>query len=177
MKILLVNNQTKHLTKLQKLLKEHVVQTIGKDEFTCEIAKDFEVVIFSGGSNVATVKNHQEVYKNETEFILKSDKKVIGICLGCEIIARAFNCNLIHLKSKVKGIIDMSYDDKVIPVFSAHNYAIKTPSPEIKVLATSTNGIEIFKHKLKPIYGIQFHPEISLGNNLGHEIFLKILEF
>lgn len=70
----------------------------------------------------------------------------------------------------------MKFENKEIPVFESHRFAIEKISNVIEALATSDHGIEMIKHKDKPIYGLQFHPESFIDKTQGDEIFLKILE-
>ena len=55
-----------------------------------------------------------------------------------------------------------------ILVFESHNFEISKLPKELIPIAESTNcKYEIIKHIDKPIFGTQFHPEMSLdGNNL-----------
>jgi carbamoylphosphate synthase small subunit len=43
-------------------------------------------------------------------------------------------------------------------------------------LANSIEGIEIIKHKDKPIYGFQFHPEMFPNLSDGDELFANIVK-
>ena len=188
MKILLVDNHTKNIKELKDLLNNFDFSLIKKEQFSIKIARNFDLIVFSGGSGIGvySVKNHKEEYKTEIDFIKNTDKKVIGICLGCEIIAVAFDCSLKKLKlpekgiTKIKmskGLFDTLFDTKKeILVYESHRFAIDKVSEDIEILATSDDGIEIFKHKNKPIYGLQFHPEIFINKTQGREIFLKILK-
>ncbi len=176
MKILLVDNHTKNLEETKKLLNSFDFLVCKKEEFSNDFANTFDLIIFLGGSCVNSVKNHREDYKNEIDFISKTDKKIIGICLGCEIVATAFNCSLKELRAKEKGISNIKFENEEIPIYEAHRFVIDKVSDEIEILATSNHGIEIIKHKTKPIYGLQFHPEMFVDKTKGDEIFFKILE-
>lgn len=185
MKVLIVDNKTRNLEQLKDLFLDFDFSVVTKDSFLAEQAELFDLIVFSGGSGVRSVKNHTEDYKNEIDFIKSTDKKVIGICLGSEIIATAFGCSLKELKSPEKGIttIKMSKagfdildnNSREISVYESHRFVIDKVSENIEVLATSNNGVEIFKYKNKPIYGVQFHPEVFVDKTQGNEIFVKIL--
>lgn len=176
MKILLVDNHTKNLEETKGLLNGFDFSVCKKEEFSNDFANIFDLIIFLGGSGVHSVKNHSEDYKNEIDFISKSNKKIIGICLGCEIVAKAFNCSLKELQAKEKGISTIKFKNEEIPIYEAHRFVIDKVSDEIEILATSDHGIEMIKHKTRPIYGLQFHPEMFVDITKGSEIFMNILK-
>ncbi|MCC7004627.1 gamma-glutamyl-gamma-aminobutyrate hydrolase family protein [Candidatus Nomurabacteria bacterium] len=175
MKILLVDNHTKNLEETKKLFSGLDFLVSKKEEFSNDFANTFDLIIFLGGSGVNSVKNHREDYKNEIDFISNTDKKIIGICLGCEIVATSFNCTLKELEAKEKGISIIKFENEEIPIYEAHRFVIDKVSDEIEILATSNHGIEMIKHKTKPIYGLQFHPEMFVDKTRGNEIFFNIL--
>lgn len=76
MKILLVDNHTKNLEETKKLLNSFDFLVCKKEEFSNDFANTFGLIIFLGGSGVNSVKNHREDYKNEIDFISKTDKKL-----------------------------------------------------------------------------------------------------
>ncbi|MFM7088944.1 MAG: glutamine amidotransferase-related protein [Candidatus Paceibacterota bacterium] len=174
-KILVVDNHTSSLDHLKSILKDFDFSVINKLEFKSEIATPYDVVILTGGSGVDSVKNHKEDYLAQIDFIKSTNKKVIGICLGCEIVATAFGCTIEELPQKAKGIIDIIYQGERIPVYESHRFAITDTSPDIDILATSSTGIEIIRHKEKPIMGLQFHPESFIDKTKGKEIFLELI--
>ncbi|RLI99955.1 MAG: hypothetical protein DRP06_02685 [Candidatus Aenigmatarchaeota archaeon] len=83
MKILLVNNLTKHLEELQEILKPHKITTVHFQELPKNYS-DFDYILLSGGSKYK-VKNNEKIYKQEIELIKKSEIPVFGICLGFDI--------------------------------------------------------------------------------------------
>lgn len=38
-------------------------------------------------------------------------------------------------------------------------------------MAVSQYGHELFRHNTKPIYGLQFHPEVAAESQTGDELF------
>ena len=137
MKILLVDNHTNHLDAILPLLTDHEYSICCRELFTDSIASPFDLIVLLGGSGVRSVKNHKEDYKNEIDFIQKTTKKIIGICLGCEIIASAFNCKLSENDSIHKGVYTITYGKENINVYEAHRFKIENVSIDIKILATS----------------------------------------
>jgi GMP synthase (glutamine-hydrolysing) len=179
MKILLINNHSKHLKKLQNILKNCKVQdckitTIDFQKVTLDYATKFDAIILSGGYHVSSVVNHPEVYSNELKIIKKSNKPILGICLGFELIACSYNENLTKRKFLKKDIVPvkiLEQDElfnniplfhKHIKAYESHIWTLRTlkKSSKFQVLAKSKYGIEVIKHKTKPIYGVQFHPEM-----------------
>lgn len=176
MKILLVDNHTKNLEATKRLLGSFDFSICNREEFSSDLANAFDLIIFSGGSNVNPVKYNREDYDNEINFIRQTDKKIIGICLGCEIIAITFNCTLKELEAKEKGISTIKFKNREISIYESHRFVIDKVSDEIEILATSDHGIEMIKHKTKPIYGLQFHPEMFIDQTDGDEIFMNIIK-
>ncbi len=58
-----------------------------------------------------------------------------------------------------------------LDVWASHKDEITKLPPDFKILATSTIcDVEAIKHKNKPLYGIQFHPEVHHTPN-GPKVF------
>ena len=174
MKTLIIDNHTKHLKKLIPIFQN---VTVIKREGLQENLKltPYDLLVLSGGSKVPTVLRHPEKYKLEMDIIKKSKIPIIGICLGAEIITKAFNGELQSLPAERKGSIRLKITDpqlkkiicsKIINVFEGHHIGIKTIPKNFISCAYSKYGIEIIKHKNKPIIAVQFHPEISKDKKL-----------
>jgi anthranilate/para-aminobenzoate synthase component II len=119
---------------------------------------------------------------NETNIILNTNKPVIGICFGCEIIVTAFNGKLRRLDSPHVGLRNISIrnSDKEntvrnIQVYEHHQWIIDKAPDNFRIIAWTEDGPEMIRHNQLPIFGIQFHPENLTNQTDGDEIFFQIL--
>lgn len=174
MKTLIINNHTKYLEQLCSFFENSTViqREDIRDNFDFKM---YDLLVFSGGSNIPTVLRHSEDYITEINIIKKVTIPIIGICLGAEIIVRAFKGELQELPVKLRGIIELKIIDAelkrlnksdTIKVFEGHHIGIKTVPKYFAISAYSDYGPEIIKHIAKPIFAIQFHPEISKNKSL-----------
>lgn len=182
-KILVINNGTIHLKKLLSLLPEEVT-VVDYTNITPPQIREADIFILTGSSTLP-VRGNEKVFSKETGIILSSGKPVIGICLGCELIATAFGATLKSLGQKRQGLINIvatPSKDHILEagrnfsVYEGHKWAIDSLPLEIfDILAQSPDGPEIIKHRTLPLWGFQFHPEHMTDETLGDEIFLNIL--
>lgn len=181
MKILLIDNGTTLLDKLKKLIPgdESVVSF---DTFTAEAAAHSELIILSGSSE-GPLFSQKPRFTEEISFIRETKKPVIGICFGHELIVQAFGGSLHELPQQKVGtvVINVERDHELFwgrQQFSAyenHRWGIKTLPDDFEVLASSEHGPEVIRHKSRPIYGFQFHPENCMDKHIADEIFLGVL--
>lgn len=121
-----------------------------------------------------------------TSLILSGDFPVLGICGGHQLIAMSFGApcgpmrplapdeaDITNLSApgyfKEWGFypIEIEQEDPLLkglgasPVFlEAHYWEVKDLPAEFQVLASSaTCRVQVMRHRYKPIYGVQFHPE------------------
>ncbi|MBT2695490.1 aminodeoxychorismate/anthranilate synthase component II [Bacillus sp. ISL-55] len=112
---------------------------------------------------------------------------ILGICLGHQAIAHAFGSSIIKAKrirhgkeSKLvhTGTSLMNELEKHPEVMRYHSLVIEraTLNEDFEVLAEAADDGEIMaiKHKLYPLYGLQFHPE-SIGTKSGKQILSNFL--
>lgn len=179
MKTLIVDNHTKHLEELKNSFEN--VTVISREEIKNISSEDFDLIVLSGGSNVPTVLNHNEIYQEE-EGLLNLGKPVIGICLGCEMICKAFGGELEFMVEHEMGlkefeIVDQSLAEKIgadeFIAFESHSLRIKKIPEDFYEVVRSNHGPEIIKHKTKPIIGIQFHQEVGVTKKLWEWLFAQ----
>lgn len=181
MKILIINNNTIYLGKLKKILGDNKVKIISYNKINLKKITNFDKIILSGGHDVP-VKIYPRAYKKEILLIKKSKIPILGICLGYELIAYAFGERLIFLKSREKGIklIKKISNDKLLNklrkfrLYENHHWAIKRVKNLVS-LAKSKSEIEIFRHPIRDIYGIQAHPENFVNKTEGRRLIKNFL--
>mgnify|MGYP003393175454 CR=1 FL=1 len=183
MKILVIDNGTSYLPQLKNLLSGHDICVINYSEISATDINSFNLIILSGGHKFS-VKGSDEQLNQEMELVKNSSKPIFGICFGFEVIAYTFGAKLKLMESKELGVIDIRVveSDKIFSnisnfqVFESHRWIIEESVSDLTVLARSKDGIEAIKHKNRPIYGVQFHPEMFVEKTCGDELFSNFLK-
>jgi carbamoyl-phosphate synthase small subunit len=95
---------------------------------------------------------------------------MFGICLGHQLLGQAFGGETFKLKFGHRGANHPVKDlttGKVHITSQNHGYAVKADSlpeeVEITHLNLNDNTVEGLRHKSKPIFSVQYHPEASPG--------------
>jgi len=178
MDILIIDNQTRYLEELKQLVRRENVQIVNPKKIDLLDINKFNLVILSGGHKFS-VMNNEEKYAEEIKLIKTSRIPILGICLGFQLVARAFGGKLERLQIKRKGIIEIKILKKE-PIFrgllsfavhEAHRWALRELPDDLVGLAKSKDGFEVIRHKDRMIYGFQFHPEMFIDKTCGDEIF------
>ena len=121
-------------------------------------------------------KNKKQTNQINSKIITHSignNKKLLGICYGAEILA-------LTLGGTIKKTLLQKGDENVIilkenmicskdlQVFESHQFEIsKLPESLIAIGSSNNCKYEIIQYKQKPVFGTQFHPEMSTdGQNL-----------
>jgi len=128
-------------------------------------------LILSGGPQSVYEKN---VPKCDEE-ILDLDIPVLGLCYGHQLIAYICGGNVKYGKQKEFGVAHVIIDKpigvlrglgKSEKVWMSHSDTVFALPEEFEVLANTENSpVAAFKHKEKPIYGLQWHPEVVHTEN------------
>jgi anthranilate/para-aminobenzoate synthase component II len=170
MKILLIDNGSKHLTELKKLCDNYHIEVIEVDAIKDYINDDYDAIILSGSAlHPATIGDHS-YYADEIKLIEQTDKPILGICLGFEEYIRG--------EVSVQPINDgitIFLGAEPFSVYEAHHWVVPTVVAPLYALAESKNGVEAFRHMELPIFGFQFHPEVELTANESREIWKQII--
>lgn len=142
----------------------------------------YKGIIISGGPNSF---EDPEAPRCDPE-ILNLGIPVLGICYGMQWMNFIYGGSVTHGKVREDGQIDIEIDntslifeglEKIQSVLLTHGDSVSNIPSELKVIGKSTNAISALEHVSKPIYGVQFHPEVDLtinGNKIFHNFLYKI---
>ena len=115
------------------------------------------------------------------------DMPIFGVCLGHQCIGQAFGGEIVRADKIMHGKLshiqhggDGVFDDLPDPltVTRYHSLVIKPDSmPDCLDIAAQTDDgiIMAVKHKSRPVYGVQFHPE-SIATTHGHKLLGNFLQ-
>ena len=119
-------------------------------------------------------KKTNEINSKIINYSIKNNCKLLGICYGAEILALTLGGTIKKSPSLQKGnetvkIIKNNFiNHESLQVFESHSFEIsKLPCDLISIGQSNNCRYEIIMHVRKPVFGTQFHPEMSEdGNNL-----------
>lgn len=183
MKILLIDNGTKHLTELSRLCADSEVEIVEVERCRQYEGDDRDAIILSGSSAHPVIAPH-DYYVDEIALIEATDKPILGICLGFELLAKVYGSRLQRLAGHLDGELTVTpigeegkrlFGDGPFRAYEAHSWVVPEVAPPLITLATSVTGVEAFRHESKPIIGLQFHPEVNLPPGESILIWKKIL--
>jgi GMP synthase-like glutamine amidotransferase len=179
MKILLINNHTVHLESLNVALAGHQVEVQMYQPGLEFHHQDKDLIILSGGGGEGLeIDDEYEPghlwHEDEMNFVRTTDKPILGICMGFEVIARAYGAPVTSAKGLIlnreniqvaKGA-EQLFGSRTLSQYEAHSWRVEDVPSGFEVLATSKTGVEIFRYK--NLFATQFHPEKGGTLNLAH---------
>jgi anthranilate/para-aminobenzoate synthase component II len=184
MKILVVDNVTIGMHSLMEALKGYPHDRISYRQITPAILNRYDKVILSGGHGFGVLHPNSK-YKRELDAVKKSRKPILGVCLGFQLICRAYGAELGDIKRYEKGVLvvrKVGADPllKGLPasfkVYENHRHIVKKVDGKLVELAVSKDGIEMVRHRTKPMWGTQFHPEKFVKRTIGRRVLYNFLE-
>ena len=160
-------NLTNFLTEKNILFERQIPHLLNIDSLT-----NYDSFILSGRR-----KNEKKINEINSKIIIhciKNNTKLLGICYGAEILALTLGGTIRKTPSLQKGnesiqtLKNNSICSDSLDVFESHSFEISALPSVLVPLGKSKNcKYEIIQYEKKPIFGTQFHPEMSQdGNNL-----------
>ncbi len=150
-------------------------------EWIIERADEFDGIFLSNGpGDPAGVP-----YAAETVATLldKLDKPLFGICLGHQILALALGAKTFKLKFGHRGanqpVMDLT-TEKVEITSQNHGFAVDIESlpEELELTHVNLNDktCEGLRHRSRPVFSVQYHPEASPGPHDANYLFDRFVE-
>ncbi|MCD5425729.1 MAG: GMP synthase subunit A [Methanosarcinaceae archaeon] len=119
------------------------------------------------------------------EYVREIKVPILGICLGHQLIAKTYggeigkgnhggyasvNVKVIEENDILKGI------GPDISVWSSHaDEVLRLPNDFIQLARSDICEIEAMKHKNRPLYGVQWHPEV-VQTKSGESLFMNFFK-
>jgi len=139
-------------------------------DFDPSTLSQFSGIVISGAPILVTEQD-TSVFLKAISWIKETSTPVLGICFGHQLIGLSFGAEAYRMREDRDWQTIEAYEecpllDKLPTEFEMmedHCETISVP-PGFELVASSDVCVnEIMQHKEKPIYGVQFHPEVS-GN-------------
>lgn len=134
-------------------------QSIHYSKLSNEIISAADKIIISGTS----LKDNSFLDNIDGfNWIKECEKPILGICGGMYILGLVYNGKI--KKCQEIGLTEVFFNDDFLGfigkhlVYELHN--LNVDSDDFKKIGISEHCIQAIKHKNKPFYGVQFHPEV-----------------
>jgi len=174
MRLLIIDNYDSFTFNLVQYAEPFVeeLKVVRNDEISIEEVVDYDAIILSPGPGTT------EDTGISLEVVRKyaKTKKILGVCMGMQVIAVAFGASLRNLDEPLHGVaVATSQTDVAHKIFKGvpkeflsgryHSWVIdeKSLPQDLQITAIDSMGlIQAIKHRDYPLSGVQFHPESVL---------------
>ena len=172
--LLVVDNRSHFLQDLKVCLRELgsgiMVRSAGR-QIPPEDLGQAEGIILSGGPLLLDRGCYLKEIALDLEVVIEARVPILGICLGHQLVAEAYGSGILRCSEFINRQVSIRVL-KRDPLFSglpdtflaweAHAEAIAGLPDPFEHLATSEIcRYEAIRHRHRPVYGVQFHPEAS----------------
>ena len=170
-RILIINNAEPEIQSFADSLEEIVKSsqvTVSRIEYAdClkTALSDFDGIIMSGSPQGDDIVEHHAPY---FRWIKNYEKPVLGICAGHHITGYLYGAELLYSQEPESGDfeIELLKNDPLLEdlpqkftVKQMHNDSITLPDDFLLLATSGTCKNQLMRHKTKPLYTCQFHPE------------------
>ncbi len=125
-------------------------------------------IILSGGPNSVYGEN----IPTADRALLELGIPVLGVCYGMQLMAQLSGGNVVRATRREYGRAVVTVGDGVLfegfepgeetPAWMSHGDHVDVAPPGYRVVARSANTpVAAIEHESKPLYGVQFHPEVA----------------
>lgn len=132
-------------------------------------------IILSGGPSTVTLKSNPRA----PTWVFSSDLPVLGICYGMQTMAAQLGGQVASSSLREFGYAELqmhghtallkeiedrvnSSGEALLDVWMSHGDKVTELPPEFIIICTTRNApIAGMAHRIKPWYGLQFHPEVT----------------
>ncbi len=178
-RVLLIDNDDSYTYNLFHLIGEltgRAPTVVGSDD---QRSWDgFSHVVISPGPG------HPAAHPRLAAAIATTDRPVLGVCLGHQLIGLAFGAEVDRVRPHHGLISAVRHDGRGVfaglpqgfPAVRYHSLAVDRLPPELEITATAEDDVIMgLRHRARPLHGMQFHPE-SVAAAHGRQLMINFLE-
>jgi len=151
--------------------------------FTDLLKDNVDGLVLSGGAPRIGLESD---LGNCSEYLEKAGFPILGICAGHQFMGRFFGGKVEPSKVPEFGKIELTLlkeEDVLFEgvskksiVWESHNDEVTVLPKDFEILGESEScKIQAMRHKEKPLYGLQFHPEVE-HTEYGERIFKNFVK-
>jgi GMP synthase-like glutamine amidotransferase len=156
------------------------------------IDQDVDSVVISGSGARIVDPSHRAIFDGVVNLVKTCNLPLLGICFGHQLLCWAFGAEAGSLaQGAFEGFENIRVlepaelfagFEKVVPLPLAENhydYVVKDSLDKagFRLLADSAScEVEAVKHKIRPFYGVQFHPERICVKGESHPEGHRVIE-
>jgi len=144
----------------------------------------FDGLILSGSEAMLSEHPTQQEFAPTMSTLRRCRKPILGICYGHQLLGATFGGTVIRLPQKIEGFHpvtllnqDPLFDElpRSFQAAQSHSEVVESLMPDFHHLARAeAYPIEAFRHRSRPIWGVQFHPERTTEEHpFGRKILLN----
>ncbi len=191
-RILAVNNYPS-LERFERLATslETVGAAVTRADWTEASKKKFDAydgVVLSGSPDMMSSRRVQEKFAGEVEAILEAKVPVLGVCFGHQMMAHAFGSRVVEDSQHVLKFVrtDVARPEELFEglrsplslLESRHEVVASLPEGFELLASSETTEIAAMKHRKRPLFGIQSHPErFTKSNGDGLDVVANFVRF
>ena len=181
-KVLLIDNSGQWTFLEDRMLKELGARVTVVPNSQLPELEDFDAVVLSGGSPRISFEELGRI-PELVDRCVETRKPLLGICVGHQYLALHFGGSAGPAEYPEFGPVEIEVLKpeplftnlpKKFRVWESHNDEVKDHGKLVVMARSETCGIQAMRHPKLPIFGLQFHPEVSEGQ-FGREIFSNFL--
>jgi GMP synthase (glutamine-hydrolysing) len=169
--ILIIDFGSQYTQLIARRVREaHVYCEIHPPSRTVQWIRDWKPkgIILSGGP--ASV--YDEDVPTADRSLLDANIPVLGLCYGMQLLAHLAGGKVVRASRREYGRADVRIEGGKLfegfgrgeetPVWMSHGDHVDAPPPGFSVTASSENSpVAAFEHRERPLFGVQFHPEVA----------------
>lgn len=135
-----------------------------------EFPEDPDVVVISGSTTgVYEDEEWIDSLVEKTKEYIENDIPVLGLCFGHQIIAKALGAEIRKMEDYEIGYRPVEFGeskmfeglDSIEYPFNTHQDEVVDMPEELESIAETEECVQGIQHRSKPVFGVQFHPELT----------------